>query len=129
MADRRIQLGRKGEQIIAAALHGRHFTIIDHNWRCPFGEVDLVAERNGEWYFVEVRTRREPALISPEQGLTAQKRRRMEKVARSYVGQHARDEEVIWHLSFAAVIIDRDGHIKRLTFYPDLAGDGLQLII
>jgi putative endonuclease len=128
MVNRKIQLGRQGENIIDRALREYHYTIITRNWRCEFGEVDLVAKRNGEWYFVEVRTRRGSKSISPEQGFTTRKRETMEKVARKYIGHHASDEDSVWHLSFAAVIVNPSGSIDRITFYPDLYGEGVDLL-
>ena len=110
MAKTRIQLGREGEAIIDAALRKQHYTIIERNW-CAIGEVDLIAKRDGEWYFVEVRTRSTSSYISPEQGLTFYKRERMDKVARTYIGQHTSDADAIWHLSFAAVIVSHTGKI------------------
>ena len=128
MGKRRVQLGQAGERIIDAVLQKQHYTIVTRNWRCPVGEVDLIAKRDGEWYFVEVRTRRGSHPVSPEQGLTYSKRERMEKVARIYIGQHVNEADIGWHLSFAAVIIDQNGHIDRITFYPDLDGEPLDLL-
>ncbi len=54
----RQQRGRWGEQRAAEALERAGFRIVARNWRCAEGEVDLVAEREGALYFVEVRTRR-----------------------------------------------------------------------
>ena len=128
MGKRRVQLGKAGERLIDAALRKHHYTIIDRNWRCTSGEVDLVAERNGEWYFVEVRTRRGPQSISPEQGLSYTKRQRMEKVARTYIGRHAEDADIAWHLSFAAVVVDRSGRVERATLYSDIEAEPVELL-
>jgi len=54
----RLQLGRAGEEQAAAFLQKAGYRIIARNWRCPSGEIDLVAE-SGDWLiFVEVRSRR-----------------------------------------------------------------------
>jgi putative endonuclease len=128
MGKKRVQLGKAGERLIEAALQKQQYTIVDRNWRCPAGEVDIVAKKDGEWYFVEVRTRSGKPVISPELGLTFRKRDRMEKVARYYLGQHATDEDCGWHLSFAAVIVNKSGVIERMTLYPDLEGEPLDII-
>ena len=114
-----MQLGRKGEEITRKALQEHGYTIEARNWRCGYGEVDVIARKNDEWFFVEVRTRRS-AHISPEQGLTVRKRDTMDKVARVYLGQHAGNGDIIWHISFAALVMHTSGEIERLTFYPDL---------
>ena len=127
MGKRRIQLGQAGERLIDAALRKQHYTIAARNWRCPVGEVDIIAKRDGEWYFVEVRTRRGSQSISPEQGLSFRKRERMEKVARIYLGQHSDDDDIAWHVSFAAVVINHSGSIDRITLYPDIDGEPQEL--
>ena len=128
MGKRRIQLGKAGERLIDAALRKQHYTIVERNWRCPAGEVDLIAKKDSEWYFVEVRTRRGPQAISPEQGLSYRKRERMEKVARIYLGQHAEDADSAWHISFAAVVVNLSGSIDRATLYPDVDGEPVELV-
>jgi putative endonuclease len=127
MGKRRVQLGRQGEGIVEAALRKRQYTIVERNWRCPVGEVDLIARKDRDYFFVEVRTRRSAQPVSPEQGLTYRKRERMEKVARYYLGQSVEEDEAGWHLSFAAVILGQEG-IKRMTFYPDMDAEPVDLI-
>ena len=119
----RQQRGRWGEQRAAEALERAGFRIVARNWRCAEGEVDLVAEREGALYFVEVRTRRGEALGTPEDSLIPAKRARMEAVARRYLGEVAPPEVVSWHLAFVAVALDGRGRLRRLTFYPDLEGE------
>ncbi len=119
----RQQRGRWGEQRAAEALERAGFRIVARNWRCAEGEVDLVAEREGALYFVEVRTRRGEALGTPEDSLIPAKRARMEAVARRYLGEVAPPEVEAWHLAFVAVALDGRGRLQRLTFYPDLEGE------
>ena len=123
MAKGRVGLGRRGEALAAKVLQKRGFTIVTRNWYCSQGEADLIARRNDEWYFVEVRTRRSTAYGSPEESVTPRKRRRMETVARRYLSEHAPNDDVAWHLSLIAVAMDRAGRLQRITVYPDLDGE------
>ena len=50
----RMRLGASGERVAAGWLESRGFTIIGANWRCAYGEADLIAERAAELVFVEV---------------------------------------------------------------------------
>lgn len=119
----RVGLGRRGEALAAEVL-GRHgFTVVAQNWHCPEGEVDLIAQRSGELYFVEVRTRRGSAYGSPEESVTPRKRARMEAVARRYLCEHVPDDEIAWHLSLVAVAMDPTGKLQRITVYADLDGE------
>ncbi|MGD9099964.1 MAG: YraN family protein, partial [Anaerolineae bacterium] len=74
MTDPRRGLGRRGEELAAAELVQRGYTIRQRNWHCPDGEVDIVAEHDGWLVFVEVRTRRGRDLGSPEASITPAKR-------------------------------------------------------
>lgn len=127
MAQGRVGLGRKGEQLVARALAQKGYTVIARNWRCGCGEVDLILRRKHEWYFVEVRTRRGAVRCVPEQSLNPAKIHRMERVARTYLGMHVSALDPLWHLSFAAVTMDRKGKLKRVTFYSDLYGSPITL--
>ena len=127
MADSRTGLGRRGEQLAAEALQRHGYALIDRNWRCAHGEVDLVFEREAHLYFVEVRTRRGRPYPIPEETLTARKRARMELVARAYLGSHVDGKQLNWHLSFVALAIDAAGRLQRITFYPSLDDEPCEL--
>lgn len=124
----RAGLGQRGETLTAQALMKHGFTVMTRNWRCPYGEVDLVAHRDNDLYFIEVRTRRSLGMPMPEHSLTPSKLERMETVARAYLGSEIPEFMGAWHLSFVAVAMDKAGHLHRITFYPDLAGEPKELI-
>jgi len=130
MAKGKVGLGRRGETLAAEALQQRGFTIISQNWHCPEGEADLIAQRAGEWYFVEVRTRRGTARGSPEESLTPRKFARMEAVARRYLSAQGTDEaqDVAWHVSFVAVALDGAGRLERITVYLDPESDPWEVL-
>ena len=116
-------MGRRGETLAAELLARHGFRIVTRNWYCPAGEVDIVAERRGEFTFFEVRTRRGARYGSPEESITPRKRARMETVARRYLGEQVTALDIPWHLGLVAVELDRQGHLKRLTVYPDLEAE------
>jgi Holliday junction resolvase-like predicted endonuclease len=144
MAKGKVGLGRRGEALAAEALQQRGFTIVTQNWHCPEGEADLIAQRAGEWYFIEVRTRRGTGRSgaggygSPEESLTPRKFARMEAVARRYLSEQGADEaqnaaqnaaqDVTWHLSFVAVAIDGAGRLERITVYLDPESDPWEVL-
>jgi putative endonuclease len=124
----RAGLGQRGEILTAQALEQNGFSIVERNWRCPYGEVDLVARLGQDLYFIEVRTRRTLGLPMPEHSLTPRKLARMETVARAFLGTQTTGIVESWHLSFAAVAMDHTGRLHRITFYPDLAGQPEELL-
>ncbi len=124
MTRARIGLGQRGEELAARAVTQHGYRILARNWRCPMGEADLIAQRADELTFFEVRTRRGTRAGTPEESLTPRKRAHMEAVARHYLAEHLPEADPTWHLGFVAVELDAQGHLLRVTIYPDLEGDG-----
>ena len=58
MADRRGEFGRRGEDAACAYLLRHGYSIVERNYRCRRGEIDIIAAKDGGAVFVEVKTRR-----------------------------------------------------------------------
>ena len=116
-----MKLGRRGEDLAAEELTQCGYEIVARNWHCQIGEVDLVARRTETWTFFEVRTRRGRAFGTPEESVTAGKRRRMVKVAQMYLSTHdVNVHEVDWRIGVVAVEMDEAGHLLRIDVYENL---------
>lgn len=81
-------LGRAGEDRAARHLRERGYEILDRNWRCPQGELDIVALRRGVLAFVEVKTRRTAAYGYPLEAVDVRKKRRLWKLAHAWMQAH-----------------------------------------
>ncbi|MEP6481073.1 MAG: YraN family protein [Rhodoglobus sp.] len=81
-------LGRRGEAIAAEYLVGHGFSIVEHNWRCAQGEIDLVARDGDELVFVEVKTRSSVAFGHPFEAITAAKLARLRRLAAAWCEAH-----------------------------------------
>src|SRR5947209_7314149 len=71
-----LRIGRRGEEAAAEQLKAAGYRILARNYRCPSGEIDLVAEERGVLVFVEVKTRSSAAYGSPRDAVTPAKRRK-----------------------------------------------------
>ncbi len=76
-----LTLGARGEAIAAAYLKGQKFTVVERNFRCKAGEVDIVARDGTTIVFVEVKTRRTLSFGPPQASVTLFKQRQISKVA------------------------------------------------
>ncbi len=94
--------GRRGEDIAVRYLRDNGFLIRDRNLRSGRYEIDIVAEKSGIVYIVEVKTRRAGALTSPESAVTPSKRAAMLKAAEIYMSRTALRGDV----EFALVAVD-----------------------
>ncbi len=80
-------LGERGENIAARYLRDKGFTIIVRNYRCPIGEIDIVAKQEQTLVFVEVKTREEDE-PRPEDQVNSAKQHQLTRVARHYLGRY-----------------------------------------
>jgi putative endonuclease len=80
-------LGRLGEDCAAVFLADAGYRLLARNWRCTQGEIDLVAERDGEVVFVEVKTRSGLGFGHPFEAITADKMARLRRLAAAWCRQ------------------------------------------
>lgn len=85
-------VGAAYERIAADYLKGLGYGIVETNYRCPAGEIDLVAEEGGYLVFVEVKYRRSLAAGSPFEAVDAGKQQTIRRVARWYLTEHHLDD-------------------------------------
>lgn len=81
-------LGQQGEDIAARFLRRQRYAILARNYRCPLGEVDLVALERSVIVFVEVKTRRADDFGTPAEAVDRRKRRQLQRVAEFYLARH-----------------------------------------
>ncbi len=77
--------GKKGESAACLYLVSRGYSILQRNFSCRFGEVDIIARRNRFLVFCEVKTRSPGALVGAAESVTPAKRRRVTLAAESYL--------------------------------------------
>lgn len=78
------ELGRRGEQVAADWLQEQGYALIDRNWRCPSGELDLVLRDGCTMVFAEVKTRSSLAFGHPFEAITAEKAARLRRLAAAW---------------------------------------------
>jgi putative endonuclease len=83
-------LGAWGEELAAQWYLDRGYLILDRNWRCPAGELDLVLSRGPLLVFCEVKTRRSAAYGSPFEAVTPIKQQRLRRLALWWLREHPR---------------------------------------
>jgi len=81
----KIDTGKQGEKIAAAFLKKNGYRIIETNFRCVAGEIDIIAWEKGEIVFVEVKTRKSAELGYPEQAVGINKQKKMSQLALRYL--------------------------------------------
>lgn len=91
--DERKHLGNRGEEAVAVWLRRQGYDLLASQYRCRFGEIDLIARsREGVLCFVEVKTRTSSRFAAPREAVTAAKQRRLRITAEYYLAYTGRGE-------------------------------------
>lgn len=89
MSDPRHQRGARGEQVAVENLQASGYKILERNFSCRAGEIDIIAEDSDDVLcFIEVRTRRQGAMVSGASSVTFRKRQRIVRASRFYCQRH-----------------------------------------
>jgi putative endonuclease len=121
--DRRRRLGDAGEELAVAALHTAGLTVIGRNWRCPAGEIDIIAQeaaldfvqggRIVSWLvLVEVRTKRGTQFGAARQSITPRKQAKLRELAAHYIQNL--DWQGPWRIDVVAVQMDAQGRLLEV---------------
>jgi len=81
----RIALGRFGEDLARERLKDCGYRILTTNYRCPFGEIDVIARDGDVLVFVEIKTRKNKFLGRIKEAVNFRKQRQISKVALTYM--------------------------------------------
>ena len=81
-------LGDEGELLAVRHLKRLGYRILVRNYRCPLGEIDIIARHGGVLVFVEVKSRGAGDSVSPKQALTPAKQHKLSQVAWYYLQKH-----------------------------------------
>jgi len=119
---KRRDTGILGEKLAKGYLRKRGYRIRETNYRCPEGEIDIVAEHKDCLVFVEVKTRRSLEFGSPEESVTAEKRERLRAVAARY--QQSRDGlPQLWRIDVVAIELDQKDKPSRIDLIESAVGE------
>lgn len=105
MNNRRIELGKKGEDISVKFLKKQGYEIIERNYRCSLGEIDIIAKDKNILCFVEVKMRNTKEYGLPEEAIDGYKQKNLARVALTYLKQKR--------------IYEQDLRFDIVSVYPD----------
>lgn len=101
-------LGDAGEELVARWYADAGYRVLDRNWRCREGELDVIAARREVLVFCEVKTRRSTAFGTPAEAVTSTKQRRLRTLAMRWLDEHPRARGRTLRFDVASVLAPRD---------------------
>lgn len=108
-------LGKRGEDAACAYLERHGYIICRRNYRCRYGEIDIIAAKGSELSFVEVKTRRNLKFGLPRLAVTYAKQQKIRSAALFYLQQEKGRQQ---QLSFDVIEILVEGNVARLHHLP-----------
>ncbi len=114
MSDREKKLGETGELLAANFLAEKGYSIIQRNFRCKAGEIDIIAGDGDYLVFVEVKTRRSLNYGSPVEAVDMRKQQQIYRTALFYLQQNSIDNQDIRFDIIAITIMDEKPVIEHL---------------
>ena len=119
---RRRDTGVLGEKLAKDFLKKRGYRIIETNYRCPQGEIDIIAKQKDTLAFIEVRTKTSLEFGSPEESITSAKKERMKAAALHYQQMHNNLPQ-LWRIDVVAVELNQKGELSRIEVIENAVGD------
>ena len=110
-------LGDFGEAVTARYLRKKGYTLRSSQWRCRFGEIDIVAEKAGVLCIVEVKLRSNLSRGLPREAVDGRKQRKLRTAAACYVSTYELDLPV--RFDVAEVYTDGKGGVTGFQYIED----------
>jgi putative endonuclease len=105
--------GNFGERVAASHLESHGYQIVERNWSCRLGEIDLIASRGDDLVFVEVRSRKGRDFGAPEESITGRKRQHLLDTISAYMAEHP-DSPPNQRIDLVVLELDRKGRVMRV---------------
>ncbi len=113
------QLGQYGEKIAAQFLERRGFSIVFRNFQTRWGEIDLVAGKDGRLHFVEVKTRSGSGYGVGEEAIGRFKQQRLLGAAKMYIAKF-QPREKFYQIDSVSVLINLAGKTVRIRYLENI---------
>lgn len=108
-------MGDRGEAEVARHLRGKGYALLGSQWRCRFGEIDLIAQdQRGTVCFVEVKLRSNLSVGLPREFVDARKQEKLRTAASLYLSTHDLDTPA--RFDVAEVYTDENGRLLKLEY-------------
>jgi len=119
---KRQDTGILGENLARDFLKEKGYQILETNYRCPEGEIDIVAKHREQLVFIEVRTKSSSRFGSPEESITPAKMKRLRATAARFQQNHT-DLPQLWRIDVVAIELNRMAKPTRIELIESAVGE------
>lgn len=120
------RVGDLGEDIACKYLTGKGFKVFTRNYLRPWGEIDIVAQKENNTHFVEVKSvsrenfDQEEGGYRPEENMHVFKLRRLSRVVQTYIAENGVNE---WQIDLVTVLIDEKGKRAKVELFENVLSE------
>ncbi len=109
-------LARKGEDAAEEYLRKKKYQILLRNYRCPLGEMDLVAQKGKTLVFVEVKTRSSPNFGDPGEAVNSRKKKKLYQLAEFYLKEKGLSDIDV-QFDVLSILLSPDGSSFEISHF------------
>jgi putative endonuclease len=121
MATEISQFGVLAESYASKYLEGKNYRIVGRNYRKPWGEIDIIAEKENVLVFVEVKANRKEIVgFEPELRVGSDKRHRMDRIARTFLSDYRFPSDQPWQMDILAVTFVKERGVAKIRHYKNI---------
>lgn len=113
------RLGINGEEIASTFLLKNGFTIIQTNFTCKLGELDIVAKKNQKLHFIEVKTRIGVNKGQPHEAVNFRKLQHIKNTIDYYLLKN-KIKNTKLSIDVVSIVLARDNSVERLNLYENI---------
>ena len=113
-AGERAQTGKMGENFTRRLLQEQGYSICAVNFSSRYGEVDIIAQKDGMICFVEVKTRKSGSAVTGEQAVTPAKQKKLLRTAMLYLQQFPTSAQM--RFDVCSIRTDKNGAVLDYTY-------------
>ncbi|MEK7506696.1 MAG: YraN family protein [Patescibacteria group bacterium] len=119
------ELGFLAENIAARHLESKGYRVIERNFRKPWGEIDVIAAKDGALYFVEVKANRQEFIgdFNPEVRVNPEKLSKIIKTAALYMTQETSAPKAEWQVDIISVTFNQSTKKAKIKHFKNVAED------
>lgn len=108
------QLGQKGEKVASKYLEKLGYTIVSRNYKCLYGEIDIIAKDKKDLVFVEVKTRSSRKYGEAREAVNEYKKKHIKKAATYYMYKHRLESELVRFDVIEIYVKESEFYIKQI---------------
>jgi putative endonuclease len=117
----RSEFGAWSENQVAEYLNGKKYKILAQNYRKPWGEIDIIAEKEGILVFIEVKANKEEiAGFEPELRVNPEKLRRLNRAIQTFLANKKYGPEQEWQIDVVSLTLDKDRGVVKIKHFKNI---------